>query len=267
MNVLQESARVIRTERITERLWWSELEAPGVASSARPGQFAHVLCAERSSLDPLLRRPLSFSRVNATTGQIAFLIDAVGRGTDWLVHQTPGTEVDLIGPLGTWFEWQPGAENALLIGGGIGLAPLLVLADTAGDNGVNAQVLCGARDAQGLTPPPWIADTVTYVVATDDGSRGYSGHVTDLVADRWAWADQVFACGPTAMLATMSHVISTLSTQIGRRPSFASLEARMGCAMGVCYSCVVRTSCGVKRVCKEGPVLPHDIISWDWTHD
>ena len=107
MKALQETARVVRNERITDRLWWCTYESPGIAATARAGQFAHALCGDPGSYDPMLRRPLSFSRVDRSQGHIAFLIDVVGRGTDWLVRQDPGAEIDLLGPLGTWFEWQP----------------------------------------------------------------------------------------------------------------------------------------------------------------
>ena len=173
----------------------------------------------------------------------------------------------MLGPLGTWFEWQPQATRALLVGGGIGLAPLLVLADDAAAAGVEATILCGARDAGGLTPTDWIPESATYRTATDDGSEGHAGVITDLVPDWWDWAQQVFVCGPTPMLQAMSNLSGSLGSRLGQRPVFASLEARMGCAMGVCYSCVVRTAHGVKRVCRDGPVFRQDTLSWEWSHD
>lgn len=267
MKALQETARVVRNERITDRLWWCTYESPGMAATARAGQFAHALCGDPGSYDPMLRRPLSFSRVDRAQGHIAFLIDVVGRGTDWLVRQDPGAEIDLLGPLGTWFEWQPDSTRALFVGGGIGLAPLLVMADGAAAGGVEATILCGARDAAGVTPADWIPERATYLTATDDGSQGHAGVITDLVPEWWDWAEQVFVCGPTPMLAAMSTLSASLGIQRGQRPVFASLEARMGCAIGVCYSCVVRTSHGVKRVCRDGPVFRQDTLSWQWTHD
>ena len=267
MKPLQERAQVIRNQRITKRLWWCEYASPGIASVARAGQFAHTLCGKPSSLDPMLRRPLSFSRVDARSGRISFLVDVVGRGTEWLVNQPTGSHVDLIGPLGTSFDWQHGATRALLVAGGIGLAPLLVLADEAPAAGVETRILCGARDAAGLTPPAWIARPAEYHVATDDGSTGHAGRITDLVPAHWEWSEQVFACGPTPMLETLSNLTPTLPNDGRPRAIHASLEARMGCAVGVCYSCVVRTSQGIKRVCRDGPVFPQNILSWEWKHD
>ena len=261
-----ESARVLRNTRITERLWWCEYAAPLIASSAHPGQFAHVLCGAPEQLDPLLRRPLSFSRIEPDRGRVAFLIDTVGRGTAWLVDQPVGTEIDMLGPLGGSFEFQPGCGRALMVGGGIGLAPLIALADLAPAQGVQVRLLAGGRDAHQVTPPEWLHADIEYNVATDDGALGHHGFVTDLVPDHFAWCDQVFVCGPTPMMRAMAELTCELAATHGPRPAFTSLEARMGCAMGVCYSCVVQTTHGPKRVCHDGPVFPQSTLTWTWDH-
>ena len=262
-----ESARVLRNTRITRRLWWCEYEAPLIAASARPGQFAHVLCSAPDQLDPLLRRPLSFSRIEPDLGQVAFLIDTVGRGTAWLVDQPEGTEVDMLGPLGGSFDLQPDHARALMVGGGIGLAPLIALADLAPAQGVHVRLLAGGRDAHQVTPREWLHSTVEYHVATDDGALGHHGFVTDLVLDHFAWCDQIFVCGPTPMMRAMAELSDELAAIHGPRPAFTSLEARMGCAMGVCYSCVVQTTTGPLRVCHDGPVFPQSALTWTWHHE
>ena len=141
------------------------------------------------------------------------------------------------------------------------------MADGAASQGVEATILCGARDAGGITPLDWIPQSATYRTATDDGSQGHAGRITELVPDWWEWAEQVFVCGPTPMLEAMSQLGASLGLRLGQRPVFTSLEARMGCAVGVCYSCVVRTTKGVKRVCKDGPVFRQETLSWEWVHD
>ena len=261
-----ESARVLRNVRITQRLWWCEYEAPLIAASARPGQFAHVLCSEPDQLDPLLRRPLSFSRIEPDRGHVAFLIDTVGRGTAWLVDQPAGTEIDMLGPLGGSFDFQPDRERALMVGGGIGLAPLIALADRAPAQGVKVRLLAGGRDAHQITPREWLDPGVQFQVATDNGALGHHGFVTDLVPDHFAWCDQIFVCGPTPMMRAMAYLTNELEATHGRRPAFTSLEARMGCAMGVCYSCVVQTTDGPQRVCHDGPVFPQSALTWTWEH-
>ena len=261
-----ESARVLRNSRITERLWWCEYEAPQIAASARPGQFAHVLCSAPDQLDPLLRRPLSFSRIASDQGRVAFLIDTVGRGTAWIVDQPVGAEIDMLGPLGGSFDFQPGHARALMVGGGIGLAPLIALADLAPARGVRVRLLAGGRDAHQVTPREWLDPSLKYLIATDDGALGHHGFVTDLVHRHFAWCDQIFVCGPTPMMRAMAELTSGLEATYGSRPAFTSLEARMGCAMGVCYSCVVQTTTGPQRVCHEGPVFPQSTLTWTWDH-
>ncbi len=261
-----ESARVLRNTRITERLWWCEYKAPLIAAGARPGQFAHVLCSAPDQLDPLLRRPLSFSRIEPDRGNVAFLIDTVGRGTAWLVDQPVGTEIDMLGPLGGSFCFEPGGGRALMVGGGIGLAPLIALADLAPAQGVQVRLLAGGRDAHQVTPREWLASSVDYRIATDDGALGHHGYVTDLVPNQFGWCDQIFVCGPTPMMRAMAELTGELAATHGPRPAFTSLEARMGCAMGVCYSCVVQTTTGPRRVCHDGPVFPQSSLTWTWDH-
>ncbi len=262
-----ETARVVRNQRITPRLWWCEYEAPQIAAHARPGQFAHVLCSEPQQLDPLLRRPLSFSRIDPRRGRVAFLLETVGRGTAWLARQPAGAPIDMLGPLGTSFEFQPGGARALLVGGGIGLAPLLALADLAPARGVDVRLLAGGRTAEHVTPRAWVDARAHYLAATDDGSLGRRGFVTDLAERHFGWSDQIFVCGPTPMMRAMARLSARLASTFGQRPTFTSLEARMGCAMGVCYSCVVKTSRGVERVCLEGPVFEQSALTWEWGHE
>ena len=261
-----ETARVVRNVRITQRLWWCEYEAPGISASARPGQFAHVVCSESDQRDPLLRRPLSFSRVDRLRSTVSFLIDTVGRGTSWLVRQPIGSEIDMLGPLGMGYEFQSGGRRALLVGGGIGLAPLIALADLAPKLDIEIRLLAGGRDIDHITPREWIDLNASYAIATDDGSGGYHGFITDLVPEHFAWSDQIFVCGPTPMMYAMAKLSPDLGEQHGERPVQTALEARMGCAMGVCYSCVVKTTQGVKRVCHDGPVFDQNQLTWEWDH-
>ncbi len=261
-----EQARVVSNTRISARLWWCEYEAPAIAAEARPGQFAHVLCGPEDSFDPMLRRPFSFSRIDRARGRVALLVDVVGRGSECLVTRSPATEVSFLGPLGTWFEFEPVQRRALMVGGGIGLAPLIALADEAAAHEVEVEILAGGRDRDAITPAQYLADRVGYVIATDDGSLGRRALVTELVGERYAWADQVFVCGPEPMMQAMAQLAARLDCGSEAKSIHFSLEARMGCAMGVCYSCVVKTTAGIERVCKEGPVFSQRELTWEWRH-
>ena len=130
------------------------------------------------------------------------------------------------------------------------MAALIVLADEAITRGKAVTLLQGARTVSKLYPTKLLPKEVELLSATDDGSAGHHGLVTDLLADHLPWADQVFACGPNAMFRSMSGVLREART---RKPVQALLEERMGCGTGVCYGCAVFARRGVKLVCKDGP--------------
>jgi dihydroorotate dehydrogenase electron transfer subunit len=234
------------------RLVW--LDAPGITELARPGQFVMVRCGEGH--DPLLRRPLSIHRVD-NTGGVALLFDVVGRGTSWLSQRAPGNLVDLIGPLGNSFLVKPAAKSLLLVAGGIGIAPLAFLAEEATVLGRTVTVLLGAKKASHLCPGSQLPNGISIVKATEDGSEGRKGLVTDLVGGIAGQADQVFACGPAAMYQSMARLdcLKGKSVQV-------SLEERMACGMGACYGCSVITRNGPKQVCQDGPVFELADIVW-----
>jgi dihydroorotate dehydrogenase electron transfer subunit len=132
----------------------------------------------------------------------------------------------------------------------LGVAAVVTLADDAVAAGKNVTLLQGARTAAKLFPAEHLPPEVEVVSATDDGSEGHHGRVTDLLVQHMPWADQVFACGPNPMFASMGRVLKEMRT---RKPVQALLEEHMGCGTGVCYGCAVFTRKGVRLVCKDGP--------------
>ncbi|MBI2938895.1 MAG: dihydroorotate dehydrogenase electron transfer subunit [Chloroflexi bacterium] len=233
--------------------------ALGIAQTARPGQFVHLRCARES--DPLLRRPLSVLRTVRDPAnrpvEAEVLLDVVGRGTALLSQIRPGDALDVLGPLGRPFEVLPTTRRALLIGGGVGIAPLIALAQDLLPRGVEVVLLAGFRSAAKAFPAALVPPEAEYVVATDDGSLGHQGLVTELVGEYRPWADQAFACGPIPMLRALAglRLHDALPTQV-------AVEEHMGCAMGVCLGCVVPTRKGLRRVCHDGPVF--DIREMVW---
>jgi dihydroorotate dehydrogenase electron transfer subunit len=229
-------------------LW---VRAPEVSRGATVGQFAMLRCGE--GYDPLLPRALSFYRIRDTEHgrEIGFLYEVVGRGTEWLSRLRPGDTVELFGPLGHGYSVRPGTQNLLLVAGGIGVAPLVWLADEQVARGRNVTLLLGARTADQLYPSAVLPPEVEVVTATDDGSVGHHGVVTDLLPEYAAWADQIFACGPTPMFRSMAEVLRRVQY---RKSCQALLEERMACGTGICYSCAVETRRGgMKLICKDGP--------------
>jgi dihydroorotate dehydrogenase electron transfer subunit len=233
----------------THLVW---LECPQIAAIARPGQFVMVRCGE----DTLLRRPLSIHQLNGS--KIALLVAAVGRGTNWLGTRQGGDSIDLFGPLGNGYTIYPASRNLLLVAGGIGIAPLYSLASSAGKEGYSIRVLMGARTATQLYPKQYSPVTATFILTTEDGTEGKKGMVTSIIPGHIDWADQTFACGPLGMYRTMAQM-----PELKAKPVQISLEVRMGCGLGVCYGCTVKTRRGLQQVCRDGPVFDLEDIIWD----
>jgi dihydroorotate dehydrogenase electron transfer subunit len=278
------SAELVESRQILPGQWLQSFHAPELATGSRAGQFVHVRTGDYSGL--VLRRPFSINTADPATGTITLHFRTVGRGTEWLTRVREGERLDMLGPLGRPFEVDPRSRHLLLIAGGLGMAGVRMLADEAVRDGRQVVVLFGALNAANVYPSSLLPDEVEYVVATDDGSLGRRGFVTDLVADYEAWADQAFACGPHPMLKRLAHLASGRRERLGvaklgrkrgggkpdasgspaaRRKAFlqVSMEQTMGCAVGACLGCVVLGAAGPLRVCREGPVFASEEIAWE----
>jgi len=235
-------------------LW---LQSPQIASIAQPGQFVMVRCGE----DTLLRRPLSIHRLanGKSSGKFALLFSVVGKGTHWLSQRQAGTDIDLLGLSGSGYSIHSASRNLLLLAGGIGIAPLGFLAQEALNQGRSVTLLLGASTAAQLYPSNLLPPEAKVIIASEDGTAGQKGVITDLLPDFVGWADQIFACGPVSMYRAMAarkqQLLKGKSTRV-------SLEVRMGCGRGVCYGCTVKTKNGLKQVCTDGPVFDLDDILW-----
>ena len=231
------------------------------ARRLRPGQFVNILCRDAHSLDPLLRRPYSFYDVDVEGGTFTLLARPFGRGSQWLAGRRVGDVIDVMGPLGNSFEVASRSERLLMVAGGVGVSPLVHLATEQVRLGRSVTFLMGAANASALLDASRLPAAVEYIVATDDGSRGTSGFVTDLVPGYLSWADQVFACGPDPMLRSLNTVV--WRERIGRRPGVSvSVERGMACGVGACLGCVLPTRHGMQTSCVTGPVFPIEEISW-----
>jgi len=216
----------------------------------RPGQFYMLATAERwgggEGERPFLARAVSVMRTHED-GVIEFLLEDVGPGTKRLCELEAGQELTILGPFGNGFS-ASGSET-LLVGGGIGIAPLLELQDTWG-----GLALLGFRDAEHAEGARLFTDAV---VATDDGSVGHRGLVTDLLDRELERAPtSIRACGPPALL----HAVKDRARRHGV-PAELALEAPMACGFGACYGCVVATVDGYQRVCLDGPVFEAAVLA------
>jgi dihydroorotate dehydrogenase electron transfer subunit len=265
---VQLDAEILDNRLITCDHYVMTLAAPPIAEQARPGQF--VMLRPVPSADPLLPRALAFYAADAAAGRIELLYRVVGIGTRLLSEIRAGERVTLWGPLGSAFALAPSGRH-LLVGGGIGVPPLVFLAESAPRTAQGAPgfvALLGAARADYLVGEAELAAAgVAVRVATDDGSRGHHGFVTDLLQEALAGEGgpasasahpQVYACGPTPMLAAVARLCAAAGV-----PCQVSLEAPMACGVGVCLGCTVPLrSGGYARVCTEGPVFDAESIAW-----
>jgi dihydroorotate dehydrogenase electron transfer subunit len=182
--------------------------------------------------------------------QFAILYDVRGRGTLLLSQMRAGDTLSVFGPLGKGYSLRTQTQHVLLVAGGLGIAPVIALADEAVAAGKSVTVLHGARTSSALIPPGMLPSDLELMSATDDGTGGHHGYVTQLLEPYLPWADQVLACGPNPMFAAMAEVMRKLRS---RKPVQVLLEERMGCGTGVCYGCAVFTRKGVRLVCRDGP--------------
>jgi dihydroorotate dehydrogenase electron transfer subunit len=228
----------------------------GSGPAPRPGQF-YMLATEKrwgggADERPYLPRAFSYARARRTTEalELDFLLEAVGPGTERLAALEPGEGLALVGPLGLGFHPPPPGASSILVGGGIGVAPLLCLSDERIDQW---SVLLGFRTAAHAQAAALFTDPAE--LATDDGSVGRRALVTDLLRERLAGDARaaVFACGPPPMLEAVRALCAEHET-----PAQLALESGMACGFGACFGCVVPTRAGYIRLCVDGPVLDAD---------
>jgi len=276
-------AELVESREILPRQWRQRYRAPWLVAGARAGQFVHVRTPDYSGL--VLRRPLSINTVDRSAGEFSVHFRVYGKGTEVIARAHPGDRLGFLGPLGRPFEMDPRTQHVLLVAGGLGIAGVRMLADEALEAGRRVTLLFGAASASLVYPATLLPDEVEYVVATEDGSLGHHGRVTELLSGYEAWADQAFACGPQPMLAELARLARGRDARLGvarlgrkrggraapigspqaRRKSWlqVALEQNMGCAVGACLGCVVWGVQGPVRVCREGPVFAADEIAWE----
>ena len=237
--------------------------APDLAAGVRAGQFAMIGVEGRSR--PFLRRAFSVADVDPDAGTVEFLVKVVGVGTACLSALVPGEEVALLAPLGNAFTASDLArgDRVAIVAGGVGVAPFPLLLRELGSRGVVADLFFGGRSAPDLAYRAKISPLVTGAEkdATDDGTAGEPGRVTDLLARALGGGGgyrRVYACGPTPMFRSLARVLDGK----GIAAEF-STEAPMGCGFGVCLACVLpKPGGGFLVSCREGPILAPSAVDW-----
>ena len=256
------TARILEQKQLAHSIFLLKVKASAIMNSANPGQFCMLEVKDNNSSDPLLRRPLSIYKTRPE-GQISFLYKEVGKGTRLLSKRRPGETIRVLGPLGQGFRLI-NERPCMLVGGGLGIAPLLLLAERINQAG-KLIILIGAENASGI---PTIEDfsrlTQYFHVVTEDGGLGQMGMVTDLLAQTLQEITdiaQIYTCGPWPMMKAVYHMAYKRNI-----PCQVSLEATMACGIGLCLGCAVPKSDkqGFLHVCKEGPVFDADQVNWEY---
>ena len=253
---IQEICRAASNTRLGEGLYQLVLDAPQIAAAAQCGQFVHIACGEGN----LLRRPISICE--AGEGRLRIVFQVKGSGTEWLADRKEGDTLDVLGPLGHGFDTAALGARPVLIGGGIGVPPMLQAAKCAKAAGAAPRAVLGFRNKGAVILEEDFRAVCETFVTTDDGSYARHGFVTDVLQELVADATGVAACGPKPML----KAIAAIAKQAGL-PCQVSMEERMGCGIGACLvcACALKAENGETRyghVCKDGPVFNAEEVEW-----
>ncbi len=250
MKKIHHKYSIVSNEKVCERFFQLSLQAPELAQQGLPGQFLNVRVANQ--LDPFFRRPFGIYR--AQKGIVDMLIEVRGKGTTLLAQRKPGELVDILGPLGKGFTLPSSSvKNVVMIGGGIGVAPLLALADALKDSGKNLILLYGGRSQEYCFDLKLFEqDGCQVYVSTDDGSVGVKGRVSALFDHIPLNVEEtfVYTCGPSPMMKSVQDFARQHVLQ-----GECSCEEVMACGVGACLGCVVQTTQGRKTACHDGPVF------------
>ena len=249
-------AKIISQKELKKGCFRMTIEAPSIAKVAKAGQFLHIRCG--NSKDPLLRRPISIHKIGKKSVEIMY--NVVGKGTAILAAKKSGDCLDIVGPLGNGFKIHKNSRSVrLLVAGGMGVAPLMGLAEELSKNKARDKkiIILGAKTRQHiLCENEFKRLGVEVQVATEDGSMGKKCLATDLAKEiisskKYKWSEVcIYAAGPMPMIKALCGLMEGCSLE-----SQVSLEEKMACGLGACLGCVVDTQAGYKRVCKDGPVF------------
>lgn len=240
------SAKIKSNKHVCLSFYEIIVEAPEMAHSAQPGQFCMV-----SVPNSYLRRPLSIYKSGKNT--LSFLYKIVGKGTEVLAALKPGDQIKVLGPLGMAYPYKNIGAVPVLVAGGTGIASVHFLASKLKNKGV---LFYGARTKKELLCLSEFKKLGWKVfVATEDGTQGFKGFVTDLMKEKIKKDNIVYTCGPTPMMKKVIETVKVLKLK-----GYASLEEKMACGIGNCQGCAVKIGDEYKMVCKDGPVFSMDLL-------
>lgn len=243
----KEQAVIIRQEEISNGIFSMWLKTEQIAGKAKPGQFISLYCHDGSRMLP---RPISICEIDKRDNALRIVYRVAGKGTEEFSVMSTGDILEIVGPLGNGFPLKE--KKAFLIGGGIGIPPMVELAKQLK---CEKQMVLGYRDSLFLQEE--FKGLGSMYVATEDGSYGTEGNVLDAIRENGLDAEIIYACGPTPMLKAIKEYAMKNNIEC-----WLSLEEKMACGIGACLGCVCKskekdshTNVNNKRICKEGPVF------------
>lgn len=256
MRKICEDFLVQATEQLSDRHWLMRLRSSSALPEMHPGQFVQVRIDD--SPTTYLRRPISINMVDYERNEILLLVAAIGEGTRHLVRKKPGEKVNCLLPLGSSFTMPRSTdERVLLVGGGVGIAPMLFLGKRLVEMGVRPSFLLGARTAAELLEKDMFNELGDLYLTTEDGSEGEKGYVTNHSILKDKQFDRIATCGPKPMMMSVARYAKQNGIECE-----VSLENDMACGLGACLCCVEDTTDGHICVCTEGPVLNIKKLLW-----
>lgn len=263
--VYQLSTPVLHREKLQEKVFKLTLSSSLICNNAKPGNFVHIRVSQSDS--PLLRRAFSIHKLKKDDNNFEILFKVIGSGTEILSKVLPGESLDVLGPIGNSFTLPKKQQEVMLVAGGMGIAPLWFLLNylVRGMDEKKLTFFLGCKSKEELLYVENLKNMgINLVIATDDGSIGKKGLITEVFLKEMKKRGSshkklaIYSCGPQMMLRSMSDIAEKfeLSCQF-------SLETHMACGMGACWGCVVKLKDGTyKRVCVDGPVFDAREVNW-----
>ncbi len=251
-----ELLKVINNRTVNKDYYILEVECSHDISNILPGQFVELLVED--TRNAFLRRPISIYDVHPERNTMDLLIQIVGEGTRLLSKLKKGDYVDVMYPLGKSFSIIDSGKKALLVGGGVGVAPLLYLAKKLQKNNVEVHILLGGRGNDNIIETSNFKKYGKIYVSTEDASIGEKGFVTQHSIMQESDFDMIYSCGPDPMMRAVAKIASQNNINCE-----VSLENMMACGIGACLCCVTPTTSGHQCVCTDGPVFNTEVLEWN----
>lgn len=253
-----EDVKIVENRYVGDKYYLMKVKAPRAAAASKAGQFFMIKCKDSVRV---LRRPISLHNADLETETLEFYYETVGSGTKEFSKLQAGDEINIQGPLGSGFDTSLEGKKIIVVGGGMGMAPIRLLAEKLNENN-SVDFIGGGRDKGAVEIiKNYNLDSKQVHIATDDGSVGVKGNTVEILKEMLAKDkyDAIYTCGPHGMMLAVADVAHKAGVHCE-----ISLEERMACGVKACVGCSIKTKAGMKKVCADGPVFDaEEILDFD----